>query len=72
MSAVDFVNQQLREHFTDVSRLTAEFVLLRDRLMRAELKIQVLEETIAKFNADSVLASDSCVIKSADTTIAKH
>lgn len=72
MSAVDFVNQQLREHFTDVSRLTAEFVQLRDRLVRAELRIQLLEEMIAKSSSESVLASDSCVIKSADTTIARH
>lgn len=69
MSAFDFVNQQLREHFTDVSRLTAEFVLLRDRLDRAEQTIQVLEESLASGHAESVLASDSCVIKSADTAV---
>lgn len=69
MSAFDFVNQQLREHFTDVSRLTAEFVLLRDRLERAEQTIQVLEERLASGHAESVLASDSFVIKSADTAV---
>jgi hypothetical protein len=69
MSAVDFVHQQLCEQFTGISRLTAELALLRDRLMQAEIKIQILEETIAERDSEHVTASDSCVIKSEDTAI---
>lgn len=59
MSSGDFVIQQLREYFADASRLRAELVLVRDRLVRAEMKIHALEVALAERDADDVAASDS-------------
>jgi len=72
MSAEDFVIRQLREQFTGISHLTGELALLRERPVRAERKIEVLEETIAGHDAEHVMTSDSHVIKSEDTAIAKN
>lgn len=72
MSANDFVIQQLREYFADASRLRAELQLVRDRLVRAEMKIHKLEVVLAERDAESVAASDSGTIKSADTATIKN
>jgi hypothetical protein len=72
MSAYDFVQEQLRESFETASRLTAELVLLRDRLVRAEIKIQRLEEALDIQKSEHVMASESGVIGKSDTVITKQ
>ncbi len=57
MSSGDFVIQQSREYFADASRLRAELVLVRDRLVRAEMKIHALEVALAERDAADVAAS---------------
>ena len=71
MSAYDFVNQQLRDYFADASRLRAELETVRDRLVRAEMKIHALEVALAERDSESVTTPDSCAMKSVDTAILK-
>jgi len=67
MRASDFVLDQLRDFFATTSRMSAELALVRERLVRAEIRIQDLEATFAKCAANEDAASDSCDLKSTDT-----
>lgn len=68
MSSGDIVIQQLREYFAYASRLRAELVLVRDRLVRAELKIHAMEVALAERDADHLAASDSGMINYSNIT----
>ena len=71
MSSAEFVILQLRESFATASRLTEELVFLRERLVKAEIKIQRLEEALELLNSENVLTSESVRMNASNTEITK-
>lgn len=71
MSAFEFVQEQLREDFAITSRLAEELRALRERLVRAEMRIQSLEEALENPKSEDVMSAESVVLAKSDTTIVR-